>query len=340
MKNKAATSTLSEVAHAAGVSTAAVAKVMYNSRGNTRVGREKAELIRKIAAEMNLAPNPAARALRTGKTRMIGFLNGGTPGEIRVRTMTELTNKLEEKGYQLIFHPSNRYEAMHQYAEKLAANCDALVVDASFIKERFPAACNGKILLLTSDERAEELNYPMIRYGHTEGVREAIKFLYDKGHRKIVMFSINWWHNKDNARVRTFEKCASELALEYAHIEYLAENISDVTSCQISELLKKHSEATAVFCVCDMLALRVMQVAQHLGINIPRDLSVVGFDDIAAAELAIPPLTTVRQPNEEIASEAVKYLMNLLENGQENVSDVQPCRLVVRESVDVPKSQR
>lgn len=330
------TATLSEVARAAGVSTAAVAKVMYNSRGNTRVGKEKAELIRKIASEMNLAPNSAARALRTGRTKTIGFLSGGS-AEIRIRTLTELTKELEKSGYSMIYSPSSRYESIYSYAGKLAQNCDAIVVDVSFVDAVFPAVCSDKLLILTSDEQAEKYGYPMIRYGHTEGVREAMYYLYEKGHRKIVMFSIAWWHNRDNARVRAFQKYAEELGLEYAPIEYLAESYYEVTPEMISELLKKYSEATAVFCVCDVVALQVIQAAHGLGINVPKDLSVIGFDDITAAAYSVPALTTVRQPNDEVARAAMNFLMNKLENTQYEIDYSPKCRLVERNSVDVPK---
>ena len=331
MKN----ATLSQVAKAAGVSTAAVAKVMYNSRGNTRVGKEKADIIRKIAAEMNLAPNPAARALRTGKTRTIGFLSGGSAGEIRIRTMTELTRALEAKGYQLLFCPASRYESVYDYAEKLAASCDAVVVDAPFVRWEFPASCAGKLLVLTSDERAENLGFPVIRYGHDEGVKEAVEFLYAKKHRNIVMFSIDWWNNRDNARVRAFEKYTREQGFKSAPVEYLAENVNDVSSEQIAELLKKHRNATAVFCVCDVLALKVLQTAAFLGIKVPQELSVMGFDDILASGLSVPPLTTVHQPNQKVAEAAVNYLMNMLEDASLDISYVQPCKLVVRQSVDI-----
>ena len=331
------TATLSEVARAAGVSAAAVAKVMYNSRGTTRVGKEKAEIIRKIAAEMNLAPNPAARALRTGKTRTIGFLSGGTPGEIRIRTMTELTKALEEKGYQILFCPASRYEAIYDYAGKLASSCDAVVADIPFVRGEFPASCSGKLLVLTSDEHTQNCNFPVIRYNHACGVKEAIFHFYKLGHRKIVMFSIDWWNNRDNARVRAFEKYTRELGFEYAPVEYLAETVNTVTTEQISELLNRHREATCVFCVCDTLALKVLQTANFMGIKVPQNLSVAGFDDISAAELSIPPLTTVRQPNKEVAQSAVNYLMNMLEKS-DNVVDYAPvCTLVERQSTDIPR---
>ena len=328
--------TLSEVAKAAGVSTAAVAKVMYNSKGNTRVSQQKAELIRKIAREMNLAPNASARALRTGKTRTIGFLSGGNAGEIRMRTMVQLTHCLEENGYQILFCPSSRYENTYSLAENLAANCDALVVDLSFVKQDFPACCSGKLLLLTSDERAEKYGHPIIRYGHAEGVAEAMHYLYNKGHRKIAMFSIDWWNNRDNARVRSFAECAAELNLEYAPIEYLADTADAVSIEQISRLLIKHKKATAIFCVCDMLALRVLQAANRLGIRVPQELSVMGFDDINAARLSVPELTTVRQPCLEIARSATNFLMNKLENADCAVEHAIACSLVERSSVDVP----
>ena len=337
MKTK--TATLSEVARAAEVSTAAVAKVMYNSRGNTRVGKEKAELIRKIASEMNLAPNPAARALRTGKTRMIGFLSGGAAGEIRVRTMTELTRILEEKDYQIIFRPSNHYETLYDFAGTLAANCDAVVADVPFVKGVFPAACADKLLILTSDEKAQECGYPVIRYDHASGVKAALEYLYQLGHRKIVMLSINWWNNRDNARVRAFEKYTCSLDFEYSPTEYLAETVEEVSTEQLAELLKKHSQATAVFCVCDVLALRVLQTANSLGIKVPQELSVMGFDDIGAAKLSIPALTTVRQPNKEVAEAAVSYLMNKLENADEKVDFAPQCRLVIRKSTDIPNKK-
>ena len=328
--------TLSEVAKAAGVSTAAVAKVMYNSRGNTRVGKEKAEIIRKIAAGMNLAPNPAARALRTGKTCNIGFLSGGSTGEIRVRTMTELTRALEEKGYQIIFCPASRYESVYEYAGKLAASCDALVVDVPFVQGDFPETCAGKTLILTSDERTANSGYPVIGYGHSKGVQDAVRFLYEKGHRKIVMFSIDWWHNRNNARVRAFEKYTMMYGFDYSPIEYIAETVNAVTTEQITALLKKHQCVTAVFCVCDALALKVLQTAHFMGIKVPQQLSVMGFDDIMASELSIPPLTTVRQPNRKVAESAVKYLMNLLENSNYEIDYIPECTLVERNSVDTP----
>ena len=331
------TATLSEVAKAAGVSAAAVAKVMYNSKGNTRVGKEKAELIRRISAEMNLAPNTAARALRTGKTRMIGFLSGGSAGEIRIRTMTELTKILEEKNYQIIFRPSHRYETLHDFAGSLAASCDAVVVDATFVKGTFPAVCADKLLILTSDEQADNCGHPVIRYDHSFGVKEALQHLTQLGHKKILMLSINWWNNRDNARVRAFQKYSKEFGLQYAPIEYLAETFDDVTIDQISGLLKKHSEATAVFCVCDTLALRVLQAAHQLGINVPKALSVMGFDDISSSALSIPALTTVRQPNREVAQSAVNYLMNKLENTRYEVDYAPKCRLIKRDSTDIPK---
>ncbi len=187
-------------------------------------------------------------------------------------------------------------------------------------------------------EYAPELELPTVHIDNLTAAYEAVNYLTQMGHKRIAQIS-----GPDQAALCQFRSQGYQQALRRGGIELnpaytVKGDFSFAAGARaVTALLSLPEPPTALFCHSDVMAIGAMQQAKRLGLRVPQDLSIVGFDDIQFAEYCDPPLTTVSQPRYEIGRQAMLMLLELLKGKDVRAgSRLLDAKLVIRESAAPP----
>lgn len=340
--------TLQSIADRVGVSRMTV------SNAFSRPDQLSAELRARILAAADklgyVGPDPAARALARGRTGSVGLLLTDELGEafqdaVATEFLTSVANALTEEGLALTLLTSGRASlAPHDYvpARDVAMDgaivyiCDPASPDIAWLERRG--------LPLVSVDRDPTPTAPSVNVDDRAGARQAAQHVVDLGHRRIGIVTLSNTFEADGAadnrpareRMLGWRDALGAVGVEpevrTAHYQPL-----DSAHDAARDLLDRSDRPTAILCFSDAFALATVQVADSLGLRVPEDLSVVGYDDSPLAAASRPPLTTVHQEVTTKGQAAVRALMNLMRSDAgEPARVVLPTSLVVRESTAPP----
>jgi DNA-binding LacI/PurR family transcriptional regulator len=306
---------IKDVAREAGVSTATVSHVINNSRYVTEGTREK---VLSAIEKCNYYPNAHARSLASGRSNMLGVL----VSDIANPFFPELVKSIEaaafERGYDLILLNTN-YDAERTsgYIKRLIQRKVAGValmtseMDAALIDEL--ARCHVSVVFLDSGSAGECMSNLLVNY--ESGIDEAVGHLVSLGHRRIAYIGGPGRLRSAIKRLEAFQSGIARHLPDDAFRSPVYEGDFRLEGGRRAarEMLSAADLPTAVIVANDMMALGVMQECRAKGVRIPLDLSIIGFDDIAFAELTDPPLSTVCLPRTELGRRAVEALMMTIE---------------------------
>ena len=306
--------TLQRIARRANVSVATVSRII--NRVPT-VDPALARRVQKVIERDGYFPNTQARALVSGRSRLFGliaeFTDTGFPDI--VQTFGELA---VQHNYGILLSPMIRdprllQTAARQMIERRIDGVAILGLCAPALIDIFTSR-KVAVFAIDLDRPGRLLQTVHIEYRH--GIRQAVQHLAALGHRRIAFVS-GPSHLKTAIRQKqAFYACMEEIDLDTPP-EMLIEgdNTMAAGAQAVSVLMSLSDRPTAVFCSNDLMAIGAMRKACELSINIPKDLSMVGIDDIPSAQCMIPALTTVQMPQNQIASIAFRGLLDLAEPG-------------------------
>lgn len=319
--------TLKDVAKKAGVSTASVSYVVNDSRS---VGKEIRQRVLDAVQELGYKPNRTAQAMRTGKTMTIGLV---LP-DLRNPFFPELAHAVESTARE------------HDYATFLVDTKNAVRVEADGIDSLIQRGVDGIIWFPVTQNKVIKspikdipmvvldqalLNYDVVLPDYEGGGRLLANYLLDMGHRRIGI--ISGPSHADNMKMRRSGFVAA-FTEKKGKVIWETEN---AFSLELNEITKKKilkKGITAIVAGNDMIAIGACKWLNQSGKSVPKDISIVGFDDNPWCEILSPTLTTVRIPLFETASQAVDLLKRRIEKPETArhriVLDVE---LIERESV-------
>ncbi|MBT2597247.1 LacI family DNA-binding transcriptional regulator [Arthrobacter sp. ISL-72] len=341
---------IKDVAAAAGVSVTTVSHVL-NDVAYARVGAETRERVQEAAHRLGYGPNRLAQALRTQRSGMIGFISeeiATTPHAGRIILGSEETAK--RRGYNIMIINSTSTGSAESRESDVAALMDRQVdgiLYATMYHRRFtvPANLAGLPAVLVDSEDVGQSISSVIP-DEEGGARAAVQTLIDAGHTRIGMINNTDDVPATHSRLRAFKETLEETGLEF-HADLVQAEHSEVPGGYQAalRLLRSESRPTAVFCYNDRMAMGLYRAAGELGLSIPAELSVVGFDNQELiAENLYPALTTVALPHYEMGAWATENLIDAIE-GKADLGlfaahpTVLDCPLVVRDSVAPPAAQ-
>ena len=334
--------TMQDIADAVHMSRASVSVVLGN-KADCFVSEKNREIILQTAIRMGYTPNLLARGLRNGRTKTIGLLCTSLQSEIHQQETVLLTNLLLEHGYSsnIVYYKGEMEKLRTAGSDLLARGCDALVVSraqhGNQVEEHaIVHAFTDKAVFLYAGtpEKPEACD---IVYDFRSGFKAALAYLKELGHRHIKM--IRGMIRSNDPGVDGFRGALRQLNME-PEDPVSVSRIRDITPEFMKRFFRENPFCTAVICRNDLTAMRVMQSCAAIGVRIPEDFSVIGFDGIGSSEFTSPALTTIRQPIAAAAEETVKLLLNMLENQSNPVCRMLPAELVIRESTSVPRSNQ
>ena len=317
--------TIRDVAQRAGVSIATVSRVL-NAKGDVSAAtRERVEV---AASELGYAADPVARALVSHRTRLVGVVVGDNAGYRDLsliffgRVLSAISRRLAQSGYEPLLL---QRAADQRFDAGILIGVDA---DDPLVLE---------LLALDLPVVGMDVRCPGAAYvgsDHAAGVRLALAHLHALGHRRIghIAGASNTLAGAE--RLGAFLAETARLGLELP-ADYVRHG--DFSSAagyrETVALLALREPPTAIVTGSDLMALAALQAIWDSGRRPGSDVAVVGFDDIEAAALSHPPLTTIRQAREDLGVAAAELVIGLLERGDAAVREaILPVELVVRGS--------
>ncbi|MBQ9338013.1 MAG: LacI family DNA-binding transcriptional regulator [Lentisphaeria bacterium] len=327
--------TMQHIADAVHMSRASVSAVLGN-KPHCFVSEKNRAHILQTAVRLGYTPNLLARGLRNGRTRMIGLLCTSLQSEIHQQEMVLLTNLLLEHGYSsnIVYYKGEMEKLRTSGSELVARGCDALVISraqhgkGNEEHEIVHSFTDKAVFLYAGDpDKSSESD---IVYDFRAGFLEALTHLKALGHRQVKMLRSRI--NPKDPGSTGFLEALQQLRMDADAPFNGMPELTQITPDFMKRFFRENPSCTAVICRNDLIAMRVIQSCAKLGVRIPEDFSVIGFDNIAPSEFATPALTTIRQPIETAAEETVKLLLNMLEDKEYPVCRSLPAKLVIRES--------
>lgn len=329
--------TITDVARTAGVSVATVSKVINDRYG---VARPTAERVRQVIDNLGYESSLVARSLRSHRTGVIGILVAEFE-PFSTELLKGLSAAAQDSGYQLLaYSGGGRPESQVGWERRSLSRLSGTLIDGAILVT--PTIVDGgyRIPVVAIDPHTGPSDLPTVDSDNLAGAETAVRHLLDLGHRRIGFLGgradLESARRRDEGYRRTIAAAGLPIDPELMRIGGFRMETSDAPA---RDLLNRPDRPTAVFAANDLMAIQTMQVAQSLGLRIPEDLSVIGFDNIPESALATPALTTIAQPLKSIGQTAMQLLLALLRGEDVPLRHVQlATELVVRASTAAPSA--
>jgi len=330
-----------DVAKRARVSIATVSRVVNRI---PTVDPELAKRVWKAVDEVGYVPNTQARALVSGRSRILGLIVSEITNPFFPELVQEFENLAVAQGYEVMIGSTNYDPARTEslIRRMLQRNVDGVAVMTFGIEEELVQKLVDQGFPLVFVDAGPELpNVRVLKVNYGEGFREAVQHLAALGHRQIAFISGPLHMRTATTRRAAFRKAMAELGMIVPAASIVeGKHTMEGGKAAMEYLLKTAGLPTAVICSNDMTAIGVLHALNETPHTVPKDISVVGFDDIHLAQFMLPPLTTVQMSCRDLAAAAVVALRAGIEAGHPGVAQREwpiNTRLVVRRSTDFPR---
>jgi LacI family transcriptional regulator len=314
--------TLKEVAQEAGLSVGTVSQLLHKS--DPRYSPDTRNRVAGIAQRLGYRPNHVARSMVRGRTHCVGVVGHMLDSHIGMTRVDAMGSELQGRSYQMFLAGRKvdvEFVEQRRIIEDLIARrVDGLIIfiepnaDTTYYHELGARKIPFVLVGILSDP--EEL--PVVSVDVEDGMYEATRHLLDLGHRNIAAAFGQYIMSYPNlGRPPGFRGAMEELGLSVSLGRIMSEQYAtleathEFTRSQMTQPFRP----TAIVYSNDEMALAGISALRELGLDVPRDVSVVGYDDLPVARYTWPPLTTVRQPNEELSKAVVELLMEHIHNG-------------------------
>ena len=306
-----------EVAEKAGVSRSAVSRVFTPGAS---VSKRTAEKVRSAAAALGYRPNVLARSLNTGRSRIVGLVVAYLENQFYPEAIEKLSKALQAEGYHmLVFMASNDHAATQSVIDELLDyQVDAIIAASVGLSNDLTRRCEGLgIPLVLFNRHQNDAGLTSVTSDNAAGGRKLAEFLIAGGHRRIA--HIAGWEGASTQidRERGFVEglAAAGLSLyarEVGNFDF------DQAKIAARRMFARTDRPDAVFVANDHMAFAVMDVLRYeLGLRVPEDVSVVGYDDVTLAQWPSYDLTTVRQPANRMVTQTIEALLARLDGQDE-----------------------
>lgn len=333
--------TIKDVARQAGVSTTTVSHVINNTRF---VAKETREAVWTAIKTLHYSPSAVARSLKVNHTKTIGLLATSSEAPYFAEIIEAVENCCFAKGYTLILgNAHNNLQKQQAYLSMMAQKrVDGLLVMCS----EYPAP----LIKMLEEHR----NIPMVvmdwgesRGDFTDTVQDNAfeggylvgQYLIERGHHDIGVIPGQMERNTGGGRLAGFLKALSEAGLAIRD-EWLVQGDFEPESGYraMQQILAQKQRPTAVFCGGDVMAMGAICAADEMGLRVPQDISVIGYDNVRNARYFTPALTTVHQPKVQLGETAFTMLLDRIISKREDPQtiEVHPSLIERRSVADGP----
>lgn len=328
--------TIYDVAKRAGVSTATVSKVL---NGTGRVGKETISRVERVVEELQYRPNLLASALKKNRTFTIGLLVPDVVNPFASLLVRAVENVAFAYDYSVLAcSTDNIPEREKKMVDILMSKrFDGIIIASSEFSsaEAISELKRQDVRAVFVDRVVADSPYPVFATDHYLGSYLITEHLVQLGHRKLAIFLEPLYLRSSLERLRGFSAALEAYGIAQNSFQVLSGGFGAEAGYALTEqILKREDLPSAIVATTDLIAIGVLQKLHEVGIVVPRDMSLVGYDNIPLAAMAAPPLTTVAQPVEEMSKLIVECLLS--EEDQEITTTLLPPKLIVRDSTASP----
>jgi Transcriptional regulators len=328
------TATIRDVAAQAQVSVATVSRILNEQSGYSEETRVR---VLEAIDKLGYTPNALARGLQGASLKTIGVLMPEVTSAFASLLLQGIESEAQTRGYSVIVcnTESNGRRTLEYLRVLSEKRVDGIVFVSEEITDEYGAALEAmRVPVVLASTQSMRYPFPCVRVDDRLASYHAVKYLIDKGHSEIGLISgppsdriagaprIEGWRDA----LRDHGLAIDESLVAYGDFHFH----SGIAAAE--KLVPSHPGMTAIFATSDEMALGVLSYAYREGLSVPGKLSVMGYDDAIAAEMAIPPLSSVHQPIGDIGREAA---LLLFEDAPRATSRFLPFRIVERDSVRV-----
>ena len=305
--------TIREVAESAGVSYATVSHVINNTRV---VSEETRERVLAAMTELNYRPNALARSLRQGKTNTIGLVLPDSANPFFAEISRSIEDEAFRKGYS-VFLCNTELDTQRElfYVDVLSKKqVDGIIfVAAGDQADSLDFLLRQGMSVVMIDRDLPQVEVDAVLTDHQLGGLLATRHLIELGHKRIACIAGPSSITPSAERITGYRRALEEANLPCDETLILRGDYHAQSGMEITHsILKMDPRPTAIFTLNDLMALGALRAAAEAGCSIPKDLAVVGYDDLELARFTNPPLTTIAQPKKEIGTQAVSLLVDRL----------------------------
>ena len=302
---------IKKVANIAGVSIATVSRFFNNPNQLSTRTREKVQAAIK---QINYSPNTLAQNLRRGKTGLLIAVVPQISAPVYESILKQLHRTAKTKGYTLLVKQADLNSLPLAYYQQMVRckQADGFILLTGLPNQDLPQNFQLPLVLACEPSISSNRNLVNLTINYQAAAQEAVNYLIHLGHREIAFTASNNQGGTIKALLHGFEQALLAASLSPSHIA-IHNNPAEQYPETLQQLLATSHPPTALFCADDDTALRTLQWVKSLGIRVPEDLSVIGFNDNRYLELTDPPLTTVSQPMDAIGAYAVDLLCDMID---------------------------
>lgn len=324
----AAKLTISDIAQLAGVSKATVSRVLNHKPDVDPATRER---ILHLMDEQGFVPSAAAASLAGGRTRLVGMLVPSLTWPLMPEIMRGVAEAVDSSAYELVLYSINNERDRSPVIDRILAT--SLTEGLLGV---FPGASGTYLAdlhrqgfpVVVIDDQNSCGDAPCVTVDNIAGARSAVNHLLDMGHERIGYIQGPASYLCCAERYDGYRQTLAQAGLTVDPSLFVQGDFKPASGHACTRvLLARPQPPTAIFCSNDDMAIGALAAAEELGLRVPKDLSIVGFDDSQLAVHARPPLTTVRQPFFEMGMRAMAGLLDRLDADRALARGVVPRRI-------------
>jgi LacI family transcriptional regulator len=320
---------MADVARTAGVSVATVSKVV---NGRDGVAQATMDRVQQVIDQLGYEASLGAQSLRSHRTNVLGILVAEFE-PFSTELLKGASCAVADTGYELLAYSGGARGADVGWERRSLSRLSGTLIDGAVIVTPTVLVTKPGMHVVAVDPHTGPSGLPTVDSDNFAGAVSATNYLLGLGHRRIGF--LGGRQDLESARLREagFRKAMCDAG---ATVDETLVRVGgyrpETAEAPASDLLTCAEPPTAVFAANDLSAIATMDVARKLGLVVPDDLSVIGFDNVPESALAHPPLTTISQPLQRMGAEALRLLVDLLEGVERDTHIRLPTELVVRAS--------
>lgn len=333
--------TMVDVANLAGVTIGTVSHVINKTAPITE---ETTERVLQAIRQLDYKPNSIARALRTKKSYVIGFLLPDVTNEFYSPVMSSFIDSAHQDGYTVLvvsYQYSSKREVIEM--ERLAdKNVDGILLFNGFDDLKLLKRMKKQGMpIVIADRTVDEIEFPTVEFGNVETFAKVVDMMAKKGYRRIAFLSESARLRNLNDRYEGYREGLARNRIEFdSSLVYISEALEMNNLQRGYEYIKnilvsvhKDELPDSIVATTDLLAIGAVRALKEAGYRVPQDVGVVGFDNINMSEFVEPKLTTVEQDKELMGREAWRIMKQTLDGKNKDVPhEILPQKIIIRES--------
>lgn len=320
--------TMKDIAKKAGVSVTTISKIFNNRDMN--ISEATKQRVYEIAEELNYVPNSVAKSLRMKTSYMIGVVLDDISDPFYSLYMRGIVETASKNNFGVLFSGNDDQTGAIKFMSSRMV--DGIILDKLASSSSREAVLSAKcpVTAYLDEENKEKLNVGQVYVDTKSAIRDAANLLVQRGCKRIAFISSNIKNYKE--RLEGYKDALSENGFLYEEALVYEENFDANTGKKGLETVLKQ-KADGIVCGNDQIAIGVLDEAARRGIKVPKELKVIGLDDLWMSQFTTPALTTVHQPIYQMGAEAAQMLIDNINNGTPLLKKKLDYHIVMRESV-------